>query len=198
MDYYTVNENFIESIHNGYIADAKKLMEHEQFNVHYENESGTTHLQAAAETNNTEILDALYAKGVDPRKDGEALCRATAWNNLNSMSWLIEHGSDVHIDNEKPLRYAIFEDHREAAQMLISNGSNAERAIDSYQSQDKFKIMDKDFEWVREIATKVDLANKLQQNLAPKDSYEEMMKKLGIEAKAKKEQTLTRGGSIKL
>lgn len=40
--------------------------------------------------------------------------------------------------------------------------------------------------------------NKLERELAPKDSYEEMMKKLGLEAKAKQEQSITRSGSRKL
>ena len=40
--------------------------------------------------------------------------------------------------------------------------------------------------------------NKLEKELAPKDSYEEMMRKLGAEHKAKQEQSITRAGKQKI
>ncbi|ONV40560.1 hypothetical protein A8E86_17310 [Burkholderia cenocepacia] len=200
-----VNEKFIASLHEGYIADAKKLMEHEQFNPNYENDNGITHLQTAATINNTEMLDCLYRKGADPKKDGEALCVATAWNNLNSMAWLIEHGADVNASRGLPLREAIYENHREAAQILIANKASVDLAINTIHEQEQGKARktsDESFQWLRDIENKIELANKLTQNLAEKapqaDSYEAMMKKLGAEHKAKQEQSITRAGRIKM
>ncbi|MBH9720531.1 ankyrin repeat domain-containing protein [Burkholderia contaminans] len=195
MNYYTANEKFVENMHNGYITDAKKLMEHEQFNPNYENENAITHLQSAAEVDNIEMLDALYAKGADPSKDIDALNTAAAWNHPNSIEWLVDHGADVHLNNEDALRTAVHYDKREAAEMLINKGADVEVAIPQIKN-----IKEETAQWLRSTANSVKLANKLDTTLAQKDNYEDMMKKLGLQHKAKQEQSqsITRAGKIKV
>lgn len=193
MSYYVVNENFCQNIHNGEIEDAKKLMEHELFNPNYENENAITHLQSAAETDNIEMLDALYAKGADPSKDFDALNVAAAWNHPRSIEWLVDHGADVHLNNEDALRTAVHYDKTEAAEMLINKGSDVEVAISHTE-----KITEEKAQWLRSTANSVKLANKLDTNLPQKDSYEDMMRKLGLQHKAKQEKSITRAGKIKV
>ena len=97
MDYYTVNENFISDIRQGYVTDAKKLMEHELFDANYSGERGSTHLEAvAASRDNPEIMKALIDKGADSRQYPYALILASHWGYLGNMAVLIDHGADIH------------------------------------------------------------------------------------------------------
>ncbi|WP_176731462.1 ankyrin repeat domain-containing protein [Burkholderia cenocepacia] len=192
MNYNVVNEKFCENIHNGKIEDAKKLMEHENFNASYENKNAITHLQSAAEIDNIEMLNALYSKGADPRKDIDALNVAAQWNHTRSIEWLVDHGADVHLNREDALRTAVHYDKKEAAEMLIKKGADVEVAISHTE-----EITTEKAQWLRSTANSVELANKLDAKLPQKDSYEDMMKKLGIQHKEKQEQSITRAGKIK-
>ena len=53
------------------------------------------------------------------------------------------------------------------------------------------------FDHAQEVANKLN-AIKLDRELPQKDSYEDMMKKLGIQHKDKQEQSITRAGKIKV
>ncbi|WP_141718649.1 ankyrin repeat domain-containing protein [Burkholderia cenocepacia] len=194
MDYYTVNENFISDIHQGYVADAKKLMEHELFDANYSGEHGSTHLGAVASSrDNPEIMKALIDKGADPRQNPDALIYSSHWGHLGNMAVLIEHGADIHAKQEHALVASIEAHQTGATQMLINKGADVEIAIPQARN-----IKEETAQWVRDTASKIKTKNKLDINLPQKDSYEDMMKKLGIQHKGKQEQSITKEGKIKI
>ena len=194
MDYYTVNENFISDIRQGYVTDAKKLMEHELFDANYSGERGSTHLEAvAASRDNPEIMKALIDKGADSRQYPYALILASHWGYLGNMAVLIDHGADIHAKREHALVVAIEAHQTGATQMLINKGADVEIAIPQVRN-----IKEETAQWVRDTANSVKLANKLDTTLPQKDSYEDMMKELGIQHKDKQEQSITRAGKIKV
>lgn len=176
MSYYEVNEEFIEKLHARYTADAKKLMEHEQFDPNYMNEAGTTHLQAAAEVNNTEILSELIKKGADIKaeQNQDTLKQAAYWGNNESVGVLLDAGMDIHYNDEQALRASLVGDKKETSQLLLSRDANADVAIERVltDSTDPLKgsiklnqSQQESLEWLRATAEKIHLKNKFDQQL---------------------------------
>ncbi|ANJ72256.1 hypothetical protein A9Y76_07155 [Ralstonia insidiosa] len=176
MTYYEVNEEFIEKLHGRYTIDAKKLMEHEQFDPNYINEAGTTHLQAAAEVNNTEILSELIKKGADIKaeQNQDTLKQAAYWGNNESVGVLLDAGMDIHYNDEQALRASLVGDKKETSQLLLSRDANADVAIERVltDSTDPLKgsiklnqSQQESLEWLRATAEKIHLKNKFDQQL---------------------------------
>lgn len=176
MTYYEVNEEFIEKLHSRYTIDAKKLMEHEQFDPNYINEAGTTHLQAAAEVNNTEILSELIKKGADIKaeQNQDTLKQAAYWGNNESVGVLLDAGMDIHYNDEQALRASLVGDKKETSQLLLSRDANADVAIERVltDSTDPLKgsiklnqSQQESLEWLRATAEKINLKNKFDQQL---------------------------------
>ncbi|KAB0640692.1 ankyrin repeat domain-containing protein [Burkholderia stagnalis] len=77
--------------------------------------------------------------------------------------------------------------------MLIDNGADVHlKAVALKTNNEKAK------DWAEKYINSIEMNNKLNTELKEKDSYEEMMKKLGVEHKAKQEQTITRAGRTKM
>ncbi|KAB0640691.1 hypothetical protein F7R25_04120 [Burkholderia stagnalis] len=76
--------------------------------------------------------------------------------------------------------------HLKVAQFLVDKGIKPEIALNSTNDE------------VKQWANSHVMNNKLTNELKEKDSYEEMMRKLGVEHKAKQEQTITRAGRTKM
>jgi ankyrin repeat protein len=65
-------------------------------------------LRAAAEADNTAILEFLLAQGADIRADGgRALAAAAGHLGFAAFEWLLEHGADINADNGAVLDAAV-------------------------------------------------------------------------------------------
>ncbi|MCA8457924.1 ankyrin repeat domain-containing protein [Burkholderia multivorans] len=193
MTYYEVNEEFIEKLHSRYTADAKKLMEHEQFDPNYMNEAGTTHLQAAAEVNNTEILSELIKKGADvaAEHNQDALKQASYWGNNDTVNVLLDAGMDIHYNDEQALRASLVDNQKDTSQLLLSRKANADVAIERIANDNldplKGSILLQREQlraviWLRDTADKISLKNKLEDDTSSKSDFKSIMQGLGQHA----------------
>ena len=79
-----------------------------------------------------EIVQLLLDHGADIHaQDDDPICWASRYGHLEIVQLLLDHGADVHACDDYPLRWASYNGHLEIVQLLLDHGANV-HARDDY------------------------------------------------------------------
>ncbi|WP_175888188.1 ankyrin repeat domain-containing protein [Burkholderia contaminans] len=183
----------MESIKNRYRKDALRQIAN-GVDVNFE-EAGRTPVVWACDFGDMELLIALDEAGA--RFDKQEALKQAAYNGYSQIvSFLVEKGMDIHHNEEEALRKALENGKFDTAELLLSLGASSEVAINHMEGNESLRdfafsvvmnresTMDGKIEWLKETATKMDLAMKLKNELNQPGKADRLVASINEDAEA--------------
>ena len=193
-------EKLIEASRVGDLVLVKSLLK-EDFSIHANEEA----LRNSAYNGHLEVVKYLIENGVDIHARNDYALRLASYNgHIEMVKYLVEKGADIHASNDEALRWSTLQVHLEIVKYLIKKGANIHarndeilktaikngdlKTIKYFLFDCQMKIKQKTKDWLIENNQKVvldliekrDLLLKLDKDIIPKDSINNLGKKVKI------------------